>query len=218
MTAGSNRIAIGWTLAAICWFFAVAMLMMPDVAEEGNGIDSDGDGVDDNCDEDPYDSFWSDDRCETSPSAKFVSAGCCCFVGFGFLSIVDSGKKARDAAQTQVIYVPQQPAQQVVHHTYVQQAPIVQQQPVQRAPAAPAKTNAQWAVEARNYEVAHNWDKAAESYEQAGLFQEAGRVRQMKMQKEKEVSGVHFTQHVKAGDTYHDSVVMKDDENNQFRP
>ena len=208
MAAGSNRIAIGWTLAAICWFFAILMIFMPEIEEVGNGIDSDGDGVDDNCDEDPYDSFWSDDRCETSPSAKFVSAGCCCFVGMGFLAIVDSGKKARNAAQNQVIYIPQQPVQQVVHQTYIQQQAPVQQQPVPAAPASPVKSQAQWAMEARNFEVALNWDKAAESYEKAGLFEEAGRVRQIQM--EKGGSGVNI--HVKSGDTYHDSVVMKDDD------
>ena len=208
MAAGSNRIAIGWTLAAICWFFAILMIFMPEIEEVGNGIDSDGDGVDDNCDEDPYDSFWSDDRCETSPSAKFVSAGCCCFVGMGFLAIVDSGKKARNAAQTQVIYIPQQPVQQVVHQTYIQQQAPVQQQPAPATPASPAKSQAQWAMEARNFEVALNWDKAAESYEKAGLFEEEGRVRQIQM--EKGGSGVNI--HVKSGDTYHDSVVMKDDD------
>ena len=206
MAVGSNRIAVGWTLAVICWLFAIAMLTMP--TESGNGFDTDGDGVDDNCDEDPFDEFWSDNTCDDS-AGKIGGFGCCCLVGFAFLGLVDSGKKARIAAQTQVIYIPQQPVQQVVHQTYIQQqTPVVQQQPVPAAPAAPTKTSAHWAMEARNFEVALNWDKAADSYEKAGLFEEAGRVRKVQMEK----SGAGVNIHVKSGDTYHDSVVMKDDD------
>jgi len=206
VAVGSNRIAVGWALAVICWLFAIAMLTMP--TESGNGFDTDGDGVDDNCDEDPFDDFWSDNTCDDS-AGKIGGFGCCCLVGFAFLGLVDSGKKARNAAQTQVIYIPQQPVQQVVHQTYIQQqTPAVHQQPVSVAPAAPAKSQAQWAKEARNFEVALNWDKAADSYEKAGLFEEAGRVRKVQMEK----SGAGVNIHVKSGDTYHDSVVMKDDD------
>ena len=142
-------------------------------------------------------------------TGKIGGFGCCCLFGFVSLALVDSGKKARLASQTQVIYIPQQPVQQVVHQTYIQQQrPTVQQQPVPVAPAAPVKSQAQWAMEARNFEVALNWDKAAESYEKAGLFEEAGKVRQKQM--ENSGSGVNI--HVKSGDTYHDSVVMKDDD------
>tara|TARA_X000001036_G_scaffold373019_1_gene360731 strand:+ start:5982 stop:6614 length:633 start_codon:yes stop_codon:yes gene_type:complete len=207
MAVGSNRIAVGWTLAVICWIFAIAMLIVP--TDSGNGIDSDGDGVDDNCDEDPFDDFWSDNTCDDTAGA-IGGFGCCCLVGFAFLGLVDSGKKARTAAQTQVIYIPQQqPVQQVVHQTYIQQqTPVVQQQIVPAAPIAPTKSSAHWAMEARNFEVALNWDKAADSYEKAGLFEEAGRVRKVQMEK----SGAGVNIHVKSGDTYHDSVVMKDDD------
>ena len=44
MASGGNRIAIGWTLATICWLFAVMMLVMP---MDYEGVDSDGDGVED---------------------------------------------------------------------------------------------------------------------------------------------------------------------------
>ena len=210
MAVGSNRIAIGWTLAVICWIFAIAMLTITPATESGNGIDTDGDGVDDNCDEYPTNEFWSDNACDdASSAAELVACGCWSLIGFAFLGLVDSGKKARKAAQTRVIYIPQQPVQQVVHQTYIQQqTPVVHQQPVSVAPAAPAKSQAQWAMEARNFEVALNWDKAADSYEKAGLFEEAGRVRKVQMEK----SGAGVNIHVKSGDTYHDSVVMKDDD------
>ena len=208
MTAGSNRITIGWILAGVCWLMAVMMLFIP--ADVGGGTDSDGDGVDDDCDMYPYDSRYSDDNglCEDTMAGKISSIGCCCLSGFLCLLIVDSGRKARNAAQTQVIYIPQQPVQQVVHQTYIQQQAPVQQQPVPAAPASPVKSQAQWAMEARNFEVALNWDKAAESYEKAGLFEEAGRVRQIQMEK----GGPGVNIHVKSGDTYHDSVVMKDED------
>ena len=219
MAAGSNRIAMGWILAIICWLIALSMLAVP--AEVGNGIDSDGDGVDDNCDDFPNDSFFDSDSCSGN-SGKYGSMGCCCLAGFMFLTLVDSGKKARMAAQSQVVFMTQQPVQNVVHHTYIQQpaqvvqqpVPVVQRQPVPQQPAVPktGKTGSEWAQMAKNFEVARNWEKAAEAYEKAGLFAEAGRVREHKM--EKSDSGVNI--HVKSGDTYHDSVVMKD-ENEQFR-
>tara|TARA_B100000029_G_scaffold266054_1_gene262074 strand:- start:179 stop:805 length:627 start_codon:yes stop_codon:yes gene_type:complete len=202
----------GWALAGVCWLLAVMMLAMP---VDYEGVDSDGDGVDDDCDLYPFDPDRTDDTglCYSSEESErysmISSSLCCCLSGFLCLLIVNSGRKARDAAQTQVIYIPQQPVQQVVHQTYIQQqTPVVQQQPVPAVPASPAKSQAQWAMEARNFEVALNWDKAAESYEKAGLFEEAGRVRQIQM--EKGGSGVNI--HVKSGDTYHDSVVMKDDD------
>ncbi len=202
----------GWALAGVCWLLAVMMLVMP---VDYEGVDSDGDGVDDDCDLYPFDPDRTDDTglCYSSEESErysmISSSLCCCLSGFLCLLIVNSGRKARDAAQTQVIYIPQQPVQQVVHQTYIQQqTPVVQQQSVPAAPASPAKSQAQWAMEARNFEVALNWDKAAESYEKAGLFEEAGRVRQIQM--EKSGSGVNI--HVKSGDTYHDSVVMKDDD------
>lgn len=210
MAVGSNRIAIGWTLAVICWIFAIAMLTITPATESGNGIDTDGDGVDDNCDDLPFNEFSSDNTCDDASSAtELMACGCWSLIGFAFLGLVDSGKKARKAAQTRVIYIPQQPVQQVVHQTYIQQqTPVVHQHPVSVAPAAPAKSQAQWAMEARNFEVALNWDKAADSYEKAGLFEEAGRVRKVQMEK----SGAGVNIHVKSGDTYHDSVIMKDDD------
>jgi len=210
VAVGSNRIAIGWTLAVICWIFAIAMLTITPATESGNGIDTDGDGVDDNCDDLPFNEFSSDNTCDDASSAtELMACGCWSLIGFAFLGLVDSGKKARKAAQTQVIYIPQQPVQQVVHQTYIQQqTPVVHQHPVSVAPAAPAKSQAQWAMEARNFEVALNWDKAADSYEKAGLFEEAGRVRKVQMEK----SGAGVNIHVKSGDTYHDSVIMKDDD------
>lgn len=200
----------GWALAGVCWLLALGMLFTPMDTEDG--YDSDGDGVGDDCDKYPFDpsndETWS--SCDgDNVSGIFGPTACCCLSGFLCLLIVDSGRKARDAAQNQVIYIPQQPVQQVVHQTYIQQQPVVHQQPVSVAPAAPpAKSQAQWAMEARNFEVALNWDKAAESYEKAGLFEEAGRVRQKQM----DTSGSGVNIHVKSGDTYHDSVVMKDDD------
>jgi hypothetical protein len=201
----------GWALAGVCWLLAVMMFVMP---VDYEGVDSDGDGVDDDCDLYPFDPSRTDDTglcysSEESANSEIGPGLCCCLSGFLCLLIVNSGKKARNAAQTQVIYIPQQPVQQVVHQTYIQQqTPVVHQQPVSVAPAAPAKSQAQWAMEARNFEVALNWDKAADSYEKAGLFEEAGRVRKVQMEK----SGAGVNIHLKSGDTYHDSVIMKDDD------
>ena len=113
MASGGNRIAIGWTLAAVCWIMALMMLAMP--MDSGSGYDSDGDGVDDDCDLYPFDPSRTDDTglCGDNVSGMIGSTACCCLSGFLCLLIVDSGRKAKEAAASQIIFVAQQPAQQV---------------------------------------------------------------------------------------------------------
>ena len=53
MAAGGNRIAIGWTLATVCWIFAILMYSLP--TDASVGYDYDMDGIDDGCDDDPND-------------------------------------------------------------------------------------------------------------------------------------------------------------------
>lgn len=205
----------GWALAGVCWLLALAMLAMP---MDYEGVDSDGDGVEDDCDYYPYDARYADDTgmCDGDASGIIGSSGCCCLSGFLCLLIVDSGRKAKAAAASQIIYVQQQPAQQVVHHhtthTYVpQKAPVVQQPTVVASATPTKKSQNDWFVEAINLEKARNWEGAAVAYEKAGRYEEAGRVREQRI--EKEGAGVNI--HVKSGDTFHDSVVMRDESESQ---
>ena len=215
MASGSNRITFGWVLAVMFWFFSIILFSYPTGSMYSEtGFDRDNDGVDDGCDSDPDDFFESRNRCENNDDD--VEAGaCCCLLGFLSLGIVQSGRDAKKKAQTQLIYIPQvqQPAQQVVHHhtthTYVPQPAPTPVQQVTPAPTATAstKSQAEWAMDARNLEMARDWEGAAKAYQKAGLYQEAGRVREMHIEKKDPQVKIDIGQ---LGDIVQDSVVMKD--------
>ena len=131
----------------------------------------------------------------------------CCFWLVVSILLISSGSEAKKKAmRQQVIYIPQAPVQQVVHHTY-HQAPVVQQ-PVSRPMPleSKAKEAANWLKKAQNLELARDWEGAAQSYQKAGLYHEAGRIRQAYM--EKSDSQVFNIKQI--GDNIQDSVVMKD--------
>ncbi|MEE2758519.1 MAG: hypothetical protein VYA86_00895 [Candidatus Thermoplasmatota archaeon] len=213
MAAGSNRMTFGWILVAIFWLMSLLMFVVP-TEDTSIGRDSDGDGVDDGCDSDPYD-FWEDyDQCDDSGAVG--AGGCCCISGFVSLLVVQSGKDAKKKSQMQqVIYIPQvqQPAPQVVHqHTYVQQptpqpAPAPVQQVVKPVSTTPPSNSEGWATEARNLELARDWEGAAKAYQKAGMYQEAGRVREMYLENKEPQVKIDIAQ---LGDKIQDSVVMKD--------
>lgn len=141
-----------------------------------------------------------------------VTPSCCFWLVISIILIASGSEAKKKAMRQQVIYIPQVPVQQVVHHNY-HQAPVVQQQrPVHIAKNpthnAPAKSQADWAMDARNLERARDWEKAAQAYQKAGLYDEAGRIRQAHMEKE-ESQVVNIGQ---LGDINHDSVVMKDND------
>ena len=134
MANGSSRIALGWVLAII--FFGISVLMFATISSEDTSVgrDSDGDGVDDGCDEDPFDPWYDTDQCEYGRDTSIEAGSCCCVLGILSLLIVQSGTKAKKNTP-QLIYIPQvqQPApQQVIHHhTTHTYAPQPVQTPVQ---------------------------------------------------------------------------------------
>ena len=142
--------------------------------------------------------------------------GCCFWLVVSIL-ITSSGYEAKKKAANlqKVVYIQQPPVQQVVHHTY-QQAPVAQPRPAPTpvpktsTHTSPAKSQAEWAMDARNLEMARDWERAAQAYQKAGLYAEAGRIRQQYM--EKDESGVNIQ--IQGGDTIHDSVIMRDDDSN----
>lgn len=121
-------------------------------------------------------------------------AFCCLSIIFG---IIAETSWASDKGQ-QVLVIQQQP----------QYVPVVQQQyfpapqqvrapvmpppvnrvaaPVQQSPRTQQKSAAMWAADARNLELARNWEDAAEAYQKAGMFAEAGRIRQAHLEKEEQ--------------------------------
>ena len=126
--------------------------------------------------------------------------GTCCFSLVFAISALSTKNDER-------VIIIQQPAQYVP----VQQQPVIQQTrpqpPQQKTPSAPAKTMEMWVKEAQNLELARNWEGAAEAYEKAGLYAEAGRIRKEHLENTQPVVQIG-----KVGDTIlHDSVMISED-------
>ena len=227
MANGSSRITLGWLLAIM--FFGISVLMFATISSEDTSVgrDSDGDGVDDGCDEDPFDPWYDTDQCEYGRDTSIEAGSCCCVLGILSLLIVQSGTKAKKKTP-QLIYIPQaqQPApQQVIHHhtthTYAPQPVQTPVQPIVNPNSAPIQQAIQdikqavtgssgvkdWNQEAQNLELARDWEGAAEAYQKAGMYAEAGRVRQMHLENNDPQVKIDIAQ---LGDKIQDSVVMKD--------
>ena len=124
--------------------------------------------------------------------------GSCCF------SLVYAFSALSTKNDERVVVIQQQP-----QYIPVAQQPIVQQvrPPQQKVPSAPAKTKGMWVEEAQNLELARNWKGAAEAYEKAGLYAEAGRIRKEHLENSQPVVQIG-----KVGDTIlHDSVMISED-------
>ena len=140
----------------------------------------------------------SDEGGEPSDRFTICYGFFCCFsiiFGISALSTKNDGR---------VVVIQQQP-----QYIPVAQQPIVQQvrPPQQKIPSAPAKTKRMWVEEAQNLELARNWEGAAEAYEKAGLYAEAGRIRKEHLENSQPVVQIG-----KVGDTIlHDSVMISED-------
>ena len=124
--------------------------------------------------------------------------GSCCF------SLVFAFSALSTKNDDRVIVIQQQP-----QFIPVAQQPIIQQvrPPQQKTPSAPVKTMEIWVKEAQNLELARNWEGAAEAYEKAGLYAEAGRIRKEHLENTQPVVQIG-----KVGDTIlHDSVMISED-------
>ena len=137
-----------------------------------------------------------------------AAPSCCFWLVISIILIASGSEAKKKAMRQQVIYIPQVPVQQVVHHNY-HQAPVVQQPVSQPVPLeSKAKEVGSWLRKAQNLELARDWEGAAQAYQKAGLYHEAGRIRQQYMEKD-ESQVVNIGQ---LGDINHDSVVMKDND------
>jgi len=144
-----------------------------------------------------------------SMAGRNFGASCCMVIVFGIIAY--SGHKARKLAMRQVVII--QPNVQQVPIIVQTQAPAVNVQPqaqVMPTPAslAPTKTQGEWLRTARNLETARDWEGAAKAYQEAGLFGEAGRIRQENLEDDDDKVVLNID---RIGDTVlHDSVMMSD--------
>ena len=148
----------------------------------------------------------SDEGGEPSDRFTICYGFFCCFsiiFGISALSTKNDGRVVVIQQQPQYIPVAQQP---IVQQTFVQPTKT----PQQASPKEPdmfAKTKGMWVEEAQNLELARNWEGAAEAYEKAGLYAEAGRIRKEHLENTQPVVQIG-----KVGDTIlHDSVMISED-------
>jgi hypothetical protein len=94
---------------------------------------------------------------------------CCCSLIFAISALSTKNDTQR------VVVVQQQPQYIPVVQQVIQQ-PSLPTRP--NPPAAPIKNKTMWIADARNLELARNWEGAADAYQKAGMYEEAGRIRQ----------------------------------------
>ena len=121
----------------------------------------------------------------------FIGVGSCCFsIISGLIALSVGSSKKKTVIVQQMPYVTQPVIQQVVQQPIQQrpqgQMPVQQQvqQQVQQNRPQSQDDKSMWAQKAQNLELARDFAGAAEMYQKAGLYAEAGRVRQSHLEKD----------------------------------
>lgn len=103
---------------------------------------------------------------------------CCGSLIFAFSALSTKNDTQR------VVVVQQQPQYVPVVQQVIQQP---KNNPKPQQPNMFARTKDMWMAEAKNLELARNWEEAAKAYEKAGMFAEAGRIRQENLEQNQPV-------------------------------
>ena len=166
--------------------------------EDGELIFDPEEEIENDNDEDCFDG--SDEDKESGIFEGCYGFSCCLSMLFGISALSTKNDDRVVVIQQPATYTP------VIQQTIVQQTPT----PQQASPKEPdmfAKTKGMWVQEAQNLELARNWEGAAEAYEKAGLYAEAGRIRKEHLENTQPVVQIG-----KVGDTIlHDSVMISED-------
>ena len=175
-----------WWTSGICFVLFLLMIIIDTSTSNGDSYDD--------CIEDAY-TFAETTECENKvyrqSSEAFAVPGiisCCFSLIAGIVAISHSPKKITVVVQQMPQMYTQPVIQQVVQHPIQQRQPIRQQlqgqMPMQQQ-RQPAQNNQQGlAQQAKNLEMARDFKGAADMYQKAGLFAEAGRVRQHHLEKD----------------------------------
>tara|TARA_B110000444_G_C18850916_1_gene605510 strand:- start:5747 stop:6499 length:753 start_codon:yes stop_codon:yes gene_type:complete len=94
---------------------------------------------------------------------------CCCSLIFAISALSTKNDTQR------VVVVQQQPQYVPVVQQVIQQPRVVAKP---NPPATPIKNQQMWVAEAKNLELARNWEAAADAYQKAGMYEQAGKIRQ----------------------------------------
>ena len=145
---------------------------------------------------------------DSSPLSACGGVLCCFSLIFAIIALSTPNDN------NQVVVIQQRPqyvpvVQQPVQPRVVPPA-IARPQPTVEKPNMFAKTKGMWIQDARNLELARNWEEAAKAYEKAGMYAEAGRIRKEHLEDKQPIVKIG-----KVGDTIlHDSVMISDDNEN----
>lgn len=174
---------VWWWISGICFVFFLLMIMIDTSTSDGDSYD------------DCMDDAWTleeiaecENRDYSNNSDIFAIPGMisCCFSLFAGIIALSHGSKKATVVVQQMPQMYTQPIIQQVVQQPIQQRPQVQmpiQQPQQQR--QPNQGNQQnFAQQAKNLEMARDFKGAAEMYQKAGLFAEAGRVRQNHLEKD----------------------------------
>ena len=128
-------------------------------------------------------------------------------------------KKEEEQMRLQTVYVQPNPVvvqQPIYVPTPVPApAPVPAPLPVPDPPRKPPEQHwepAQWAEKARNLELARDWEGAAQAYQKANLYAEAGRVREEHLEKGKDEDKVVVNIDRIGDNVLHDSVMYNEDD------
>ncbi len=183
-----NPSKVWWWLSAICFAVFFLMLAIDDSQSEMEQYDECMDNAEDWFERDICNST---DFPDESMGYAALGVGSCCFsIIFGLIALSVGSSKKKTVIVQQMPYANQPVIQQVIQQPIQQrpqgQMPVqqqVQQQVQQNVPQS-QDNKAMWAQKAQNLELARDFEGAAEMYQKAGLYAEAGRVRQSHLEKD----------------------------------
>jgi hypothetical protein len=154
-----------------------------------------------------------------------MAGQCCCFGIIGlFLANHGYGKKKKEQRlRLQTVYVQPNPivVQQPIYIPTPAPVPVPIPAPALPAPPIPNPPRtvpeqhwepAQWGEKARNLELARDWEGAAQAFQKAGLYAEAGRVREAHLEKDKDEDKVVVNIDRIGDNVLHDSVMYNEDD------
>ncbi len=122
---------------------------------------------------------------------------CCGSLIFAFSALSTKNDTQR------VVVVQQQPQYVPVVQQVIQQPRVVAKP---NPDATPIKNQQMWVAEAKNLELARNWEAAADAYQKAGMYEQAGKIRQEHLEQNQPVVQIG-----RVGNTVlNDSVMISD--------
>jgi hypothetical protein len=147
---------------------------------------------------------------------------CCCgLIGLVMAQTGYTKRKKEERMRLQTVYV--QPNPVVVQQPIYIPTPVPVPIPAPALPAPPIPNPprtvpeqhwepAQWGEKARNLELARDWEGAAQAFQKAGLYAEAGRVREAHLEKDKDEDKVVVNIDRIGDNVLHDSVMYNEDD------